>query len=109
MKLLFDENISHKLPVLVEGSYPDSSHVRDCHLTGSPDELIWKYANDHGYVVVSKDSDFHGRALLLGAPPKVIWLRIGNCTTNQIKELLEEHQEDVSNFGKSDAAILTLG
>ena len=108
MKLLFDENISHNLPVLVAETYPNSSHVRNCHLTGATDHEIWQYAQEHGYVVVTKDSDFHDRALLRRSPPKVIWLRLGNCSTKTIQKLLDRHASDIANFEESDADILTL-
>ena len=32
-------------------------------------------------MIVSKDSGFSESSALLGSPPKVIWLRVGNCTT----------------------------
>ncbi len=61
MKLLFDENLSPKLPRLLADRFPGSNHVRDCGLRGAPDEQIWEYARDHGYTIVSKDSDFYPR------------------------------------------------
>lgn len=78
MKLLFDENLSPKLPHLVGNVFPGSTHVRDCGLKGLPDEDIWEYARAKRYMIVSKDSDFCQRSLLYGAPPKFVWLRIGN-------------------------------
>jgi len=41
-----------------------------------------------GYLIVSKDSDFHERSLLNGYPPKVVWIKRGNCSTRQIEMLL---------------------
>ena len=45
--------------------------------------LIWNYARDNGLTIVSKDSDFHRMSFVLGAPPQVIWLRVGNCPTRR--------------------------
>jgi predicted nuclease of predicted toxin-antitoxin system len=81
VKLLFDENLSHRLAEALSDVYPGSAHLRNCGLRGAPDERIWQYAHENGFVIVSKDSDFSGRSSLRGSPPKVIWLRIGNCTT----------------------------
>ena len=98
MKLLFDENLSPKLPRLLETLYPQSAHVRDCGLIGNPDEDVWKYACDNGFVIVSKDSDFYQRSMLYGHPPKFIWLRIGNRTRADIIRLLTLHEQDIRAF-----------
>ena len=72
MKLLFDENLSPKLPRILSVYFPESMHIRDCGLKGFPNEAVWKYARDNGFVIVSKDSDFYQRSLLYGHPPKLI-------------------------------------
>lgn len=95
MKLLFDENLSPKLPRLLAAQYPGSLHLRDCGLKGATDEEIWEYARDNGFAIVSKDSDFYQRSLFYGHPPKFIWLRIGNCTRNDLVVLLTTHQQDI--------------
>ena len=81
MKLIFDENLSHKLPQLVTPEFPDSEHVRDVGLLGATDEQIWGYARTHGFVIVSKDTDFRNLTATNGPPPKVIWLDVGNAGT----------------------------
>lgn len=88
MKLLFDQNISRLILPDIAGAFPDSQHVADVNLTTEDDEVLWKFAADHGFVIISKDSDFFHRALLRGHPPKVIHLRVGNCTTQHIVNLI---------------------
>jgi predicted nuclease of predicted toxin-antitoxin system len=39
-------------------------------------------------VLVSKDSDFRQLSFLHGAPPKVVWLSVGDAGTHAIAELL---------------------
>jgi len=95
MKLLFDENLSPKLPWLLATLFPGSAHVRECGLLGQPDEDVWEYARGNGFAIVSKDSDFHQRSLLYGHPPKLVWLRIGNCTRQQIIQLITTHAKDL--------------
>jgi predicted nuclease of predicted toxin-antitoxin system len=80
MKLLFDQNLSPRLPGLLADIYPESVHVREVALRDADDFTIWEYAKANGFTIVSKDSDFQQRSLLDGAPPKFIWLRVGNCT-----------------------------
>ena len=95
MKLLFDENLSPKLPGLMAPLFPGSRHVRECGMLGQPDEDVWEYARTNGFIIVSKDSDFQQRSLLYGHPPKVVWLRIGNCTRRQLVELITAHEQDI--------------
>lgn len=98
MKLLFDENRSPKLPRLLATLFPDSAHVRECGLPGLPDEDVWEYARVNGFTIVSKDSDFQQRSLLYGHPPKIVWPRIGNCTRQQLVQLITVHEQDILTF-----------
>ncbi len=95
MKLLFDENLSPKLPRLLATPFPNSAHVRECGLLGLPDEDVWEYARANGFTIVSKDSDFQQRSLLYGHPPKIVWLRIGNSTRQQLVQLVTVHVQDI--------------
>lgn len=107
MKLLFDQNLSHRLGQALVDVYPGCEHVRNVGLKQAPDTAVWHYAQSNGYVIVSKDSDFHQRSLLLGFPPKVIWLRLGNCSTSAVEQLLRIHSEAVQKF-ESDATATFL-
>ena len=49
MRLLFDENLSPKLPRLLEAIFPNSIHARDCGLLGKTDDDVWSYARAHGF------------------------------------------------------------
>ena len=77
MRLLFDQNLSPRLVRILADAYPGSSHVRDLGLHSADDESIWEWARHEGFVIVSKDEDFHQRSFLLNHPPKVIWLGVG--------------------------------
>jgi predicted nuclease of predicted toxin-antitoxin system len=95
MKLLFDENLSPKLPHLLATLFAGSVHVRECGLKGASDEAVYRFARTNGHAIVSKDSDFYQRILLHGQPPKLIWLRIGNCTRDDLLALLVKHEKDI--------------
>lgn len=101
MKLLFDQNLSPRLPGLLRDLYPDSIHTQEVDLMEVVDTIIWKYAKQNGFVIVSKDVDFQKRSLLLGHPPKFIWLRVGNCPVRPIEELLRKHFAAIQAFEKS--------
>ena len=102
MKLLLDQNIPHRLVDSLASLYPDSSHVRLVGLKAADDELIWGFARERGFAIVSKDSDFYQRSLLFGFPPKVIWIRRGNCNTEVIEQILRERHPDIERFHRDE-------
>lgn len=108
MKLLFDENLSHQLAITLAEVYPGSVHPRDCGLRGASDDEIWRYAQENGFVIVSKDSDFSQRSALRGNPPKVIWLRVGNCTTARAEFVLRNAAERLRAFENESEGCLVL-
>lgn len=103
MKLLFDQNLSPCLSRLLSDIYPDSVHVRDVGLHDADDVTIWSYAGVQGYTLVSKDSDFQQRSLLFGAPPKFIWLRVGNCTVAKTECVLRTYSAAIHTFELDDS------
>lgn len=109
MKLLFDENLSHKLVGALADLFPDSEHVRNVGLKAGDDRLVWEYATTNDLIIVSKDSDFYQRSLLFGQPPKVVWIRRGNCSTSDIEALMRGHFDDIKDFNDdAQEALLIL-
>lgn len=110
MRLLFDEHLSGRLPNLLADLYPDSLQVGSLALDGAPDEAIWRAAAERGCLLVTKDEDFHRLSVLRGAPPKVVWLRLGNCTTDDVARLLREQVDAMREFAlHEEATYLELG
>lgn len=108
MRLLFDQNLSRRLVRLLDAEFPGSRHVSDLGLETATDQAIWDYAADHGYAIVSKDSDFRQLAFLHGPPPKAIWVRLGNASTRDILKTLTDHGNAISNFGDRDEEALLV-
>ena len=106
MKLLFDENLSHKLARRLADVFPNSIHVRDIGLKASDDPLVWDYAGDNDFMIVSKGADMHDLSLVFGNPPKVIWLRLGNCSTSDVESLLRREFEVIKEFYEDDSVSL---
>jgi len=98
MKLLFDENLSPKLPIRLHDLFPNSLHVRDVGMKSTIDPIVWDYAKSNNLMIVSKDSDMHDLSLVFGNPPKVIWLRLGNCSTFQVESLLRQDFDTIVLF-----------
>jgi predicted nuclease of predicted toxin-antitoxin system len=68
--------------------------------------MIWAYAGTHGLAIVSKDTDFRDISLANGAPPKTIWLRVGNCSTRVIVSLFQSRFGDICSFLNNPASQL---
>ena len=110
MKLLFDENLSPRLVSLLADVYPGSTHVHDLGMDEAQDVEIWSFAAAEGYTIVSKDWDYHQLSFRFGHPPRVILLRIGNCSVRDSAQLLRERFILIQHFHETvDAALLTLG
>ncbi|MGV2826895.1 DUF5615 family PIN-like protein [Myxosarcina sp. GI1(2024)] len=109
MKLLFDENLSDRIVYRIIDLYPSSDHVKTLALTNTDDNIIWEYAKANNFVIVSKDSDFHQRSLLYGHPPKFIYLKVGNCPTSKIVQILRDNFDTIIQFGDRESeSILVL-
>lgn len=107
MKLLLDQNLSPRLVKELGNLYPDSTHVSLVGLDHAPDRDVWQYARQNELIIVSKDADFHELALVWGAPPKVIWIRRGNCSTKTMETLLRDNYEAIKAL-HNDNEINTL-
>lgn len=104
MKLLFDQNLSHRLCRALADLWPLAAQVKSAGLDQASDDAIWAFAQREGYSIVSLDADFADIAAVRGAPPKVIWLRCGNQPTDVIERLLRAHAAVIAAFLESDAA-----
>jgi len=109
VKLLLDENLSPDLVQDLSQEYPGSAHVRDLGLQSAADQAVWDRARADGYTLVSKDSDFRQMSFLFGAPARVVWIRMGNCSTADILTLLRNRRDALQSFWEdSEATFLVL-
>lgn len=108
VKLLLDQNLSHSLASLLSADFPETSHVGLCGLETSDDIAVWDFAKQHGYVIVSKDEDFHLLSFARGHPPKVIWLRSGNGPVRQVLGILLQAKDTIREFGEDPRQALLV-
>jgi len=108
VKLLFDQNLSPSLVDSLADIYPESVHVQSVDLDRADDVAVWDFARLHQLVIVTKDADFQERSLIAGAPPKVIWIRRGNCSTSDIEAILRRHSDEVRQLMQGDEVALVL-
>jgi predicted nuclease of predicted toxin-antitoxin system len=98
VKLLLDQNISYRLVKKIESLFPGSEQVVTLGLQNKPDRLIWEFAKKEGFTILTFDSDFYELSLTQGHPPKLIWIKSGNVTTNNLLKLLSGKASQVQNF-----------
>jgi len=109
MKLLFDQNLSPHLVGRLADIYPNSVHVQNFGLSKALDAAVWDYALQNGYIIVTKDADFSELGVMLGFPPRVVWIRRGNCSTQEIETILRDHYDAIEKLYNDPATgILTL-
>ena len=109
MRLLLDENLSESVLPAIADLYPESLHVRLLGAGGAPDDMVWRLAKEHGCVLVTRDEDFLCLSIVRGAPPKVVWLSVGNCSNPEVIRLLRTRHHNIQEFYVHDqATFLTL-
>jgi predicted nuclease of predicted toxin-antitoxin system len=108
VKLLFDQNPSHRLAATLADVYPGAAHVRDFAMERSDDTVVWAFARDNGFTIVSKDTDFHHLSFAKGAPPRVVWLEVGNCPTTRIEGVLRANVVKVIAFHREPGSAFLI-
>jgi predicted nuclease of predicted toxin-antitoxin system len=109
VKLLFDHHLSPRLVATLADLYPDSSHVYLLGLDRADDKEIWEYARREGFLIVTKGADFSDLVVLRGFPPKIVWIRRGNCKSSAIESMLRHHYADIEALDKDViVGVLTL-
>ena len=98
MSLLFDQNLSRRLPALLVAEFPGSEQVLLAGLATADDRAVWTYAAARELAIVSKDTDFQVLSATLGPPPKVVWLRVVNGPTRAVEALLRSRATDIRAF-----------
>ena len=109
MKLLLDENLSRRLVPLLQTDYPDSTQVVLEGLESAADHVVWEFAKANQFVIVTRDADFEEMSMVLGQPPKIIWLRTWNQTrARTLKTLLDNHTEIEDVLIRQDHACIEI-
>ena len=109
MKLLFDHNLPPSLVRRLANLFPLSVHVYTIGLDRARDVEIREFAAGEGFIIVTKDADFSDLCVLRGFPPKIIWIRRGNCTVDDLHQLLREQYEQIEALNADPSiGVLTL-
>lgn len=98
MKLLLDQNISFRLARKLHSLFPGTQQVNSLGLIDKPDRLIWEFARKEGFTIVTFDSDFYDLSLTQGHPPKLIWIKSGNATTENLYSIFSAKANQIHHF-----------
>lgn len=88
MKIWLDEMLPRRLC----GSIEEWTGIEAYHVGSAyrEDLEIFQAARAADAIVLTKDSDFVVLVNRLGAPPRVIWLRYGNCSSRALETMLKD-------------------
>lgn len=108
MRLLLDQHLSRSLVAPLQPAFPGTSHIALHALDQSDDAAIWDFALKGGFVITTKDDDFHLLSFTRGHPPKVIWLRSGNGPTRQVQDILLRARALIEHFNDDENQSLLI-
>ena len=108
MKLLLDQNISHKFAMHPVHMGPEMVHVRDVGLSHADDRTIWQFAKSGDFVLITLDFDYSDLAALHGQLPKIILLRCGNQSTLSVWERIILNWPTVASIENIEADMLEI-
>jgi predicted nuclease of predicted toxin-antitoxin system len=108
MKLLFDANLSPRLVGLLADLFPESRHVFDFHEESAEDLEIWETALAQNYTIVTKDSDFEELSTYKKGTVPVVWVRRGNCPTDEIANVLRSNVSAIRSMEDENSVLTVL-
>jgi predicted nuclease of predicted toxin-antitoxin system len=98
VKLLFDQNISFRIISKIINIFPEAAQVRQLNIENYSDIEIWDFAKNNDYTIITFDADFFDISSIKGHPPKIIWLRFGNTTTNYLAGIINSKKDIITDF-----------
>lgn len=96
--LLFDENISYRVVKRILHLFPGSQPANRLKLVAKEDPLLWRTAKANGFSIITFDDNYENLSQLHGWPPKVILLRPGNLSNEEVTSVIEQNVDAIHNF-----------
>jgi predicted nuclease of predicted toxin-antitoxin system len=108
MTFAVDIQLPVRLAIFLRERGHDCVHLTDVGMESAADELIWKWCQTHGRVLISKDEDFVFLASRMGDGGKLLWVRLGNCRTRELLGVFSNHLDDVVGALESGQRVVEL-
>lgn len=87
MQFLVDVNLPKNFSFFNSSDY---LFVSDINLSAT-DSYIWNYSLQNNLTIITKDTDFYHRFLLEETSPKIIHVKLGNCSLKELHFYFETH------------------
>lgn len=84
---------------------PNFIHVSDINPTMT-DKMIWHYALENKYVILTKDTDFYNLYLVTDIHPKIIYFQIGNFTMQTLHLYFQNNWDTILDHLSSSSFII---
>ena len=108
MKLLLDANLPPKGLRQIGSLFHGSRHCFEFFRPDEKDEVIWEFAKQEGFTIISTDDDFAVLSRHLSCPPKVIHLASWGRPTRDFIALIIRHEIRIKHFENTPDCLLTL-
>lgn len=86
MTVLLDHQLPPALKVFFAEKGVEAIHVSDVGMQSQTDRAVWAFAKSKDMQIVSKDEDFLFLAAQDPLGPRLIWVRLGNCSNVALVE-----------------------
>ena len=107
-KVLIDNQLPAALARWCRDKGCEAEHVLALQMGQAVDAVIWERAARDGAVIISKDGDFAQMTLVRPEPVAVIWLRVGNCRTEQMLEVMERAWPQIEQQLAAGARLIEI-
>jgi predicted nuclease of predicted toxin-antitoxin system len=99
MTIWIDAQLSPALAPFITSTFGiESFSVAFLGLRDAEDEVIFQKAREANVVVMTKDADFLELQFRFGAPPQIIFVRLGNTSNQRMREVLENQFVTIRKF-----------
>ncbi len=90
MNWLVDAQLPRRLAERLNSLGHDARHTLDLTAANrTTDAEINRIAAEEGRILISKDRDFLDSFLVNGAPPRLLWVTVGNVSNSDLLALFE--------------------
>lgn len=108
MRFLVDARLPPALARYFASLGEEAIHVLDVGLLAAKDGEIWDFALANAWIIVTKDDDFQLRASVSNPSPRIIWVRVGNCSKQRLLEIFTKHWSLIKQELARGAALVEL-
>lgn len=108
MKFIVDAQLPPALARFLAAKGDDVIHVLDVQMMESSDSQIWDLALHESLVIITKDEDFQLRASVSEKYPRIVWVRIGNCSKKTLLSYFEQKWDEVKTELQNGAYLVEL-